>query len=228
MKILVVSDKESKFIWDHFDPERFRDVNLIISCGDLSPSYLSFLVTMIPCPLLYVPGNHDKKYELHPPEGCVNIDGRLLIYKGIRILGLGGCKSPRQTLHEYSEEQMWRRVRSAEKQIRRAKGLDLFVTHAPAVGRGDGPDLFHQGFQSFRYIDDIYQPSIHFYGHWHLSENPMDRNAVYMYHDTVMINAYGYKLIDFEPNQPLSHPMGNRQIEELPTPRPPRRLFFPF
>ena len=88
MKILVVSDKESKFIWDHFDPERFRDVNLIISCGDLSPSYLSFLVTMIPCPLLYVPGNHDKKYELHPPEGCVNIDGRLLIYKGIRILGL--------------------------------------------------------------------------------------------------------------------------------------------
>ena len=60
MKILVVSDIESKFIWDHFDPERFRDVKMIISCGDLSARYLSFLVTMIPCPLFYVPGNHDK------------------------------------------------------------------------------------------------------------------------------------------------------------------------
>ena len=48
MKILVVSDIESKFIWDHFDPERFRDVKMIISCGDLSARYLSFLVTMIP------------------------------------------------------------------------------------------------------------------------------------------------------------------------------------
>ena len=75
MKILVVSDIESKFIWDHFDPERFRDVKMMISCGDLSARYLSFLVTMIPCPLFYVPGNHDKKYEKEPPEGCVNIDG---------------------------------------------------------------------------------------------------------------------------------------------------------
>lgn len=69
MKILVVSDIESKFIWDHFDPERFRDVKMIISCGDLSARYLSFLVTMIPCPLFYVPGNHDKRYEKEPPGG---------------------------------------------------------------------------------------------------------------------------------------------------------------
>ena len=168
MKILVVSDIESKFIWDHFDPERFRDVRLIISCGDLSARYLSFLVTMIPCPLLYVPGNHDKRYEINPPEGCVNIDGKVVVYKGIRIMGLGGCKSPRPTTYEYSEEQMWRRVRKIESQIRRAKGLDLFVTHAPAIGLGDGPDLFHEGFQAFRYIDDIYKPDIHFYGHRHL------------------------------------------------------------
>ena len=32
MKILVVSDIESKFIWDHFDPERFRDVKMIGRC----------------------------------------------------------------------------------------------------------------------------------------------------------------------------------------------------
>jgi len=51
MKILLVADKENDFIWDHFDPERYRDIELIISCGDLQPSYLSFLVTMINVPL---------------------------------------------------------------------------------------------------------------------------------------------------------------------------------
>ena len=228
MRILVVSDIESKFIWDHFDPERFRDVEMILSCGDLSARYLSFLVTMIPCPLFYVPGNHDKRYETNPPEGCVNIDGRLVVYRGVRIMGLGGCKSPHPCLHEYSEPQMWKKVRRMESQIRRAKGLDLFVTHAPAIGLGDGQDLFHQGFESFRYIDDVYQPDIHFYGHRHLGENPNDRRAIYPYHETVMINACGYKLVDYDPGVPMTAPMGRETIVEMPTPRPPRRFPFPF
>ena len=226
MQILVVSDIESKFIYDHFDPERFRDVKLIISCGDLSAKYLQFLVTMIPAPLCYVPGNHDKRYELSPPEGCVNIDGRVVEYKGIRIMGLGGSKSPHPTTYEYSEEQMWRKVRKLEPQIRRAGGVDLFVTHAPAFGLGDGPDLFHEGFRSFRYIDDVYTPAIHFYGHRHLGENPMDRRAIYPYHDTVIINACGYKFVDFEPGAPMEKPIGAQPFEEIPTPVPPRR--FPF
>ena len=227
MKILVVSDIESKFIWDHFDPERFRDVKMIISCGDLSARYLSFLVTMIPCPLFYVPGNHDKKYEREPPEGCVNIDGRGIEYKGVRLMGLGGCKSPHPCLYEYSDEQMWRKVKRLEPQIRRSKGIDLFVTHAPALGLGDGPDLFHEGFQSFRYIDDVYKPAIHFYGHRHLGENPMDRRAIYPYNESVMINACGYKIVEFDPGVPMDTPPGTHSVVDMPTPMPPRRFPFP-
>ncbi|WP_439709773.1 hypothetical protein [Thermoclostridium stercorarium] len=37
MKILLVADKENDFIWDHFDAERFKGIELIISCGDLQP-----------------------------------------------------------------------------------------------------------------------------------------------------------------------------------------------
>lgn len=228
MKILVVSDIESKYIWDHFDPERFRDVKMIISCGDLSAKYLSFLVTMIPAPLFYVPGNHDKRYEKEPPEGCINIDGRVVIYKGIRIMGLGGCKSPQPKTYEYSDEQMWRKVQKLEPQLKKVKGLDLFVSHAPAIGLGDGPDLFHEGFQSFRYVDDVYKPAIHFYGHRHLGENPMDRRAIYPYNDTVMINACGYKLVDFDPGVPMERPLGTQPILEMPTPVPPKRMFIPF
>ena len=226
MKILVVSDIESKYIWEHFDRERFRDIDLIISCGDLSARYLSFLVTMIPCPLLYVPGNHDKTYLQRPPEGCVNIDGRIVDYRGITIMGLGGCRSPHQAVHEYSDLDMWKKVRKLEPQIHRAHGIDLFVTHAPSLGLGDFEDQFHQGFEAFRYLDDIYHPAIHFYGHCHLVENPSDRRAVYLYNETVMCNAFGYKIIEYEKGRPLTIPLGCASVREMPTPIPPKR--FPF
>ena len=78
MKILIVSDEESRFIWDWFDKERFKDIELIISAGDLKAAYLEFLVTMIPAPLFYVPGNHDKIFRKHPPEGCIDIGGQII------------------------------------------------------------------------------------------------------------------------------------------------------
>jgi predicted phosphodiesterase len=90
MKILLVSDREEPYIWDYFDKERFKDVELILSCGDVKAEYLSFLVTMISAPLIYVPGNHNRSYLQQPPEGCESADDSLLVYKGVRILGLGG------------------------------------------------------------------------------------------------------------------------------------------
>lgn len=217
MKILVVADIESNYIWDYFDPERFRDVELILSCGDLSAKYLSFLVTMIPRPLLYVPGNHDKSYKTNPPEGCVTVDGRLLIYKGLRILGFGGCKTQRNADYEYTEQQMWRRVRGMEGAIRKAGGIDILVTHAPALGLGDGPDKFHEGFEAFRYLDDTYKPKIHFFGHCHISTNPVDRRAFFKYDQTDMINACGYKIVDY-----------NDEMRQMPSYVPPRSFHFPF
>ena len=52
MKILAIADVEEKILWDFFDKELVRDVELIISCGDLSVHYLDFLVSMTNCPLL--------------------------------------------------------------------------------------------------------------------------------------------------------------------------------
>lgn len=70
MKILFVSDEESKSLWDYFEPDKVKGIDLIISCGDLKPEYLSFLVTMCPVPLYYVHGNHDGKYERKPPRAA--------------------------------------------------------------------------------------------------------------------------------------------------------------
>ena len=68
MRILAIADVESKALWDYYEPERVKGLDLIISCGDLAPEYLEFLVTMANCPLLYVHGNHDNRYINNPPS----------------------------------------------------------------------------------------------------------------------------------------------------------------
>ena len=83
MKILVVSDREEPYIWDYFDMERFRDVDLVLSCGDLKAEYLSFLVTMIKAPLLCretITGDISRIRQR-----VRSADGTVLVHKGIRV-----------------------------------------------------------------------------------------------------------------------------------------------
>ncbi len=195
MKILLVSDEESKFIWDFFDAERFRGVELIISCGDLDARYLTFLATMIPAPLIYVHGNHDKKYAQRPPEGCVCIDDAIFKYKGYRFIGFGGAPGMRGPLEqEYTEHEMARRIKRMRMKLHFSHGVDVLVTHSPALGLGDLEDRYHRGFGCFRAFLDIFKPKFHFYGHVHprygLKPEPIDYNG------STLINACGYKILE--------------------------------
>lgn len=195
MKILLISDEESKLLWDFFDKERLRDIELIVSCGDLKREYLEFLVSMVPVPLFYVPGNHDKTFVEKPPEGCVNLHGKIVTFKGVRFFGLGGCKSPRQDSYEYTEKRMEKLIRKTWWERTKSRGYDIFVTHAPARGIGDGDDLFHQGFESFLRLNEKYRPRFHFFGHQHKRygtrvESRIERNGV------TYINGCGYQILD--------------------------------
>ena len=82
MKILAIADVESKYLWDYFEKSKLEGIDLIISCGDLDPRYLSFLATFTSAPVLYVHGNHDDKYERIPPEGCICIDDKIYVHEG--------------------------------------------------------------------------------------------------------------------------------------------------
>ena len=106
MKILVVADEEEKRLWDFYDKERTEGVDLIISCGDLHPDYLQFLVTVVNKPLLYVRGNHDRKYDDNPPCGCDDIDDMVYDFNGLRILGLGGSMRYKPGGDMYTEEEI--------------------------------------------------------------------------------------------------------------------------
>ena len=73
MKILVLADEESKLLYDHFKPGMLDDIELILACGDLHASYLSFLVTMSHATVLYIHGNHDH-YEKDAMNGCICVE----------------------------------------------------------------------------------------------------------------------------------------------------------
>ncbi|MCQ6557284.1 metallophosphoesterase family protein [Paenibacillus mendelii] len=194
MKILVVSDEESKFIWDHFDPEKFKDVRLIISCGDLKAAYLSFLVSMIHAPLLYVHGNHDTDYKVNPPEGCDSIEDRIVTFKGVRILGLGGSFRYSPGDYQYTERQMRWRITKLKPKLLLSKGVDILVTHAPVYKLGDGEDLCHRGFECFSTFMNQYNPKYLLHGHQHLNYGRNQR--IHRYKNTEIVNAFGYYFIE--------------------------------
>ncbi len=195
MKILLVSDAESKFIWDYFQPDKFKDIDLMISCGDMKPQYLSFLVTMIKAPLYYVHGNHDDIYLKKPPEGCYCIDGKVVKYKGIKILGLGGSIRYKNGIFQYTEREMNMRILKLKPYLYLTGGFDILVTHSPARGLGDGDDYSHQGFKGFNRLIEKFSPKYHFHGHQHLTYGRQKR--VLKYNETTIINGYEYYILDY-------------------------------
>ena len=197
MKILLVSDEESKYLWDFYRPGKLDGIDLIISCGDLAPEYLSFLVTMSTAPVLYIHGNHDGKYEKKPPEGCECIEDRIVKVGGLRILGLGGCQRYSDGPHQYTEEEMAARIRKLRWKLRRMGGVDLVVTHAPIRKLGDSEGHVHRGFEAFYKLLDDYKPRYWAYGHVHMSYG-MSIPRLLKHGETTLINACERYILDVE------------------------------
>lgn len=188
MKILAVSDEECPALWDYYVPGRLAQYDLILSCGDLKASYLTFLVTMSRARLLYIHGNHDGSYESRPPEGCDDIDGQLVVYNGLRILGLGGCPWYHSGPYQYTERQMRKRIRSLRLALWRAGGVDIVITHAPPRGHGDLDKPAHRGFAAFFQLLDRYKPQYLLHGHTHLRYEPLMPRE-HQYGSTRIINV---------------------------------------
>jgi predicted phosphodiesterase len=188
MKILVVADEESRSLWDFFSPDKLEDVDLIISCGDLNPNYLQFLVTFGNCPLLYIHGNHDSVYQKDPPDGCICIEDRIYDFKGLRILGLGGSMRYKKGPFMYTERRMQMRVWKALPKILARGGIDILVTHSPVRGYGDMEDLPHRGFACFSMLLDRFRPAYMLHGHVHKAYGHFERTREYP-SGTILING---------------------------------------
>lgn len=205
MKILAVSDEECPALWDYYIPGRLKDYDLIISCGDLKPEYLSFLVTMGRSPVLYVHGNHDGSYEANPPKGCDCIDGHYVVYHGVRIMGLGGCRRYHPGPHQYTNWQMSFRIAKMALQLLWHRGVDIVVTHAPPYGVGDDEDPAHWGFEALLKLIDRFHPQYLLHGHVHMTYGrSMVREKDY--HGTTVVNTYERYVLEIPDRSfPLKH-----------------------
>lgn len=195
MKILALADEHAKQFYEHYQPGMLKEYDLILACGDLSKSYLEFFVTMARCPVFYVHGNHDDALKKNPPEGCECIDGRLVVYQGVRILGLGGSYRYKDGENMYTEEEMAGRIRKLWFPLWKKKGFDILVSHAPAKDLNDLNDLSHRGFECFKELLKRYRPKYFVHGHVHLNYG---RNVLKecRFGDTTVLNAYEYSVFE--------------------------------
>jgi Icc-related predicted phosphoesterase len=173
-------------------------VELILSCGDLPPEYLSFLRGIFGVPLYYVLGNHDIRYESTRPLGCMDLHAKLVRFQGIRLLGLEGSRWYNGGPQQYSEREMKRIIWGLRPKLWIGKGLDIILTHAPPRHIHDEEDQCHRGFRSFRWLVDKYSPRYFIHGHTHaLFTDPSER--ITTLNQTKVINSYGYFIFDIEP-----------------------------
>lgn len=162
--------------------------DVVLGCGDLPFDYLEYLVSRLDVPVLYVPGNHDPSLRppdttwtplraaVEPPppgpEGCTNIDGRVIEVQGTRFAGLGGSLRYKEGPNQYSQGQMGRRALKLELRLRlnrvsRGRKLDVLVTHAPPFGLAEAHDSAHVGFVAFLRLIRNFKPVLAVHGHVH-------------------------------------------------------------
>ncbi len=208
MKLLAVSDIELQQLYHTSISDRFSDVDLIISCGDLPHYYLEFMVSILNIPLYYVNGNHTNKVEFtsagerHYPWGAVNLNKRSLVDDtGLIISGIEGSLRYNSGNFQYTQSEMWFMVlnlvpRFLFNKIRFGRYVDIFVSHAPPWKIHDEEDLPHQGIKAFRWLLQLFKPVYHLHGHTHIYRN--DTEIITNYHATKVINCYGYRELMFD------------------------------
>jgi len=207
LKLLAVTDKVVDLIYSPSVVEKFGDVDMVLSCGDLPYYYLEYIVTMLCVPLLYVHGNHDPPVEysasgmqLTGPGGCRNIHGRLVRERGLSIAGLeGSIRYKPQGIYQYTESQMWTQTLKLSpallhNRLVTGRPLDIMLVHSPPFGIHNGRDRTHVGFGSFLWLMDRFRPRYLLHGHRHVY-NPLEVTET-QYGDTTVINVYPYKVLE--------------------------------
>jgi Icc-related predicted phosphoesterase len=203
MKILAVSDVELSFIYSPIIAQRFKDADLVISCGDLPYYYLEYIISMLNVPLYYVYGNHQNLPEIHAdgervkPWGAIHLHRHNICGPGnLLMTGIDGSLQYNFGPYQYSQAEMWGMVLLLVpglivNKLRFGRYLDVFVTHAPPWKIHDMDDRPHLGIKAFAWFDRVFQPAYHLHGHIHVYRQ--DTITETLLGKTKIINAFGYK-----------------------------------
>ncbi|GHV71734.1 metallophosphoesterase [Spirochaetia bacterium] len=217
MKILCISDQIDPLVYTNTIRERFKDIDLVLSAGDLPMEYLDFIVSSLNKPLLFVFGNHhieEYRYFIRGGEGmpafdldekkcfgfgATHVGSRVKKEEGLIIAGLGGSMRYNHGKNQFTEFQMkWEIFRLIPalvfNRIFRGRYLDILLTHASPWGIHDREDKCHWGFKAFLWFMRKFKPKYLIHGHIHLYDLSEVRTT--KYENTLVINAYSHYIID--------------------------------
>jgi Icc-related predicted phosphoesterase len=216
MKILCVSDQIDPLVYSNTIRDRFSDVDLVLSAGDLPLDYLDFIISSLNKPLLFVFGNHHAEgmkyfrgsvftpiFSLDDTEdphgsGATHVGSRVRREGGLIIAGLGGSMRYNRGANQYTNFEMCLEILRLLpallfNRIFRGRFLDILLTHAPPQGIHDREDRCHSGFRSFLAFMRIFKPKYLIHGHIHLYD--LSGTRATPYRDTMVVNAYGHYII---------------------------------
>jgi Icc-related predicted phosphoesterase len=219
MKILCVADQIDPLVYSNSIKERFADVDLVLSAGDLPLDYLDFIVSSLNKPLFFVYGNHNLKGFSHLKKnankeidfdvrenysystGAVHIASKIIKEDGLIIAGLGGSMRYNNGENQYTNFQMnWEIIKLIPKlffnKLFRGRYLDILLTHASPEGIHDKEDPCHKGFPAFLWFMRKFKPKYLLHGHIHLYDLSEVRTTIY--HDTLVINVYSHFILETE------------------------------
>jgi Icc-related predicted phosphoesterase len=201
MKILSISDIVIPELSERFDARHFDGVELILSCGDLPPEYLTSIREKLDVPLFYVRGNHDIRYRRTPPVGCVDIHRRRVKFRGLRIMGLEGSRWYNGGPVQYRDWEMRQWIWRMTPGLWFNGGVDMVVTHAPPRHINDAEDRCHRGFDSYLTLIKRFKPRYFIHGHIHAHFTDPSQRVSRLGH-TRVINTFAFHIleIDHEPS----------------------------
>lgn len=221
MKILCISDHIDPLVYSQGIKQRFKDVELVLSAGDLPLSYYDFIMSALNKPLLFVFGNHNLKgleyYRARtdalarfqplrretemPAGGAVHLHGRVRREKRVLVAGLGGSRWYNGGENQYTDLQAYLLLallvpRLVLNRLRFGRYLDVMLTHAPPRGLQDGEDPCHRGFKALLWFMRVFRPRYLVHGHIHLFSGGAARTT--RYRQTTVVNAYDHVVIEVE------------------------------
>ena len=205
MKILAVSDEVVERLYSLCTNGHFSEIELILGCGDLPYPYLENLLTFLNLPLLYVPGNHDPKYNLENSlahvEGGSNLDLKMARHKKFLIGGFGGSIRYRPDgTNQYSQTEAYMRAfrmlpRLQLNRMNYGRALDILITHSPPFGIHDEDSHAHQGLKAINWLLRVAKPRYHFHGHTHFQRRNISSSET-NFGMTRIVNIFPYKILE--------------------------------
>jgi len=205
MKILAVTDQVVERLYTLAVGEHFREVRLILGCGDLPSAYLEYLLTMLNVPLGYVPGNHDivctGASAVNYVGGGINLDGRVVRVKGLLLAGLGGSIRYRPDgINQYTQMEMYLRVLGLFpgllwNRLRYGRALDILISHSPPFGINDDDSSAHRGLLALNFLIRWAKPRYHLHGHMHVYNRNLEVSTTTL-GSTQVVNVFPYQVLE--------------------------------